>query len=149
MSTLTIGMRQRDRLPLISVAVENDIGQPLNLTSATKVEMCFRMVDGTQLFAGGYPYAGTDWYARQVTVIDANTGVVAYDWSKDEADNVRVGIIELAVRVQFPDGEIVAPTDHQAYIVMRPVVIPPPAPVPGSYGYGKYGTGIYDDPTPA
>lgn len=142
-------MRQRDRLPLISLAIEDDYGAPLDLTTATAAELSFRMVDGSQLFPSGYPWSGNDWWVRPVLIADKPNGVVTYDWQDDEAQNVGVGVIELAVTVRFQDGrQMESPTDGHAYLVMRQEVFPRPGAEPMTYGADQYGTGNYGDPTP-
>ena len=148
-----ISMRQGDRLPIIAVAVEDDQARPLDMSATgTSAYMCFRMLDGSPLFPSGYPWSGPDWYEQSVLIANGPGGVVSYDWSEIEADNVGIGIIELAVRVFLPGvgfgASVYAPTDGHAYIVMRSRVYPIGTPIPGTYGADKYGTGVYADPTP-
>ena len=124
-------MRRGDRLPLLSVVVENDAHppQPANLTGGT-AWLQLRCEDGTDplTLPDTFPphTLVNGWIVLQAYIYDAPNGVVVYDWADVESAGLTVGVDELVIRVDFPDGShLTAPSDRSARLVVRPAVIPP------------------------
>lgn len=123
-------MRRGDRLPLLAVAIEDDLGAPVNITGAT-AWFQFRCDDGTfpvTLPATAPPLAvpGDEWLILQAYVYNGPAGVVVYDWPDPETENLTIATMELVVSVNFPDGSwLTAPSDRTARLIVRPQLLPP------------------------
>lgn len=119
----TFLMRQGDRLPLLAVVVEDDDGNPVNLTGA-KAYVMFRPIDGEPVFTDG---SVTGWYVVEALIPSPTAGVVAYDWLQAEVDALTIGVHELAIAVQYGTAPyFIAPTDRQAQLIVRPGVFETP-----------------------
>lgn len=119
-----ITMRSGDRLPLLAVTIETDMGVPVDLTGATAVEFRLRHEDGIWPLASTPPPApGDSWLVLPGSIINAAGGLVAYDWAPETADLIP-GVLDLLVVVYLAGGATVsAPSDHAARIFMRPAPV--------------------------
>lgn len=122
-------MRRGDRLPMLSVVVEDDDGHPVNLTNGTAY-LQLRAEDGVaalELPEGFPPVAYVNgWLVLQAYIYDAANGVVVYDWPDAQTAGLNVGVDEMMVSVFFPDGSsITAPSSRDARLIVRPAVLPP------------------------
>lgn len=124
-------MRRGDRLPLLSVVVENDATPPVpvNLTGATAwLQLrCEDNVDPLTLPDTFPPHEiSNGWLVFQAYVYNPPGGVVVYDWPNFQTAGLTVGVDELVIRCDFPDGShITAPSDRAARLIVRPAVLPP------------------------
>jgi hypothetical protein len=115
-----ITMRSGDQTPLLAVAVEDDMGVPVNLSTATSIDIIFTNTDGADpRRTPSNPPLTTLVLPGQI--VDGPNGVVVYDWTV--ADAFRPGIVAFAVIAHLPSGDVIAPTDHLARIVVRPDVV--------------------------
>lgn len=112
-------MRSGDQLPLLAVAVEDDLGTPVDLTAATFVEIVLTNEDGgdPRITPGVPP---TPILVLPAMVVDAVKGLVSYDWG--QADVLRPGIVQLVVVAHLLTGLLSAPSDRTALITVRPDV---------------------------
>ena len=118
-----ITMRSGDRLPLLAVAIEDDMGVAVPLTGATAVEFRLRHEDGIWPLVTPPVVPGDTWLVLPGSVVDAAAGIVAYDWDIATADMVP-GVLDLLVVVYIAGGATVsAPSDHAARILMRPAPV--------------------------
>jgi hypothetical protein len=118
-----ITMRSGDRLPLIAVAIETDMGVAVDLTGATSVEFRLRHEDGIWPLHTPPVVPGDTWLVLPGVIIDPVAGVVAYDWAPETADLVP-GVLDLVVIVYLAAGATVsAPSDHTARILLRPAPV--------------------------
>lgn len=134
-----IVMRSGDTLPLLAVAIEDDMGVPVNLTGASDVQIIVENHDGHD------PRRSPVAPMRAVTpmvlpglIIDASKGLVGYDWRPK--DILRPGVIDLRVFVHLPTGTITAPTDRSARITVRPDVMKS---VQGGLMPGRFDLALY------
>jgi hypothetical protein len=111
-------MRQGDRLPLLALVVEDDDGNPVDLTGA-RAWVLFRPLDGEPVFTDG---TVTGWYTVEAMIPSPAAGVVAYDWLQPEVDSLNIAVYELAVAVEYPGvaGRFIAPTSRRSQLVVRP-----------------------------
>lgn len=121
----TLLMRSGDRLPLLAVAIEDDEGVPLNLTTATRVDFFLRCQDGSSVLTTAPPLdEPAGWLALQGYIVDPAAGIVVYDWQPDTAA-MTVAVMDLMVVVTFPgDVTVSAPSDRTAFVVVRPDATP-------------------------
>jgi hypothetical protein len=115
-------IRRGDRLPILGLAVESDIGEPLDLTGAV-CTMKLRHQDGGHVLSVEQAVIPEvdGWLLLPAFVYDAPNGVVLYDWPQLQVEMLRVGVLDLAVEAVLPDGEMVtAPSDRTARLVVRP-----------------------------
>jgi hypothetical protein len=122
-------MRRGDRLPMFSVVIEDDEGQPVNLTGG-RAHLQIRPEDGAPPLdlPAGYPVPPyvNGWLVLDAFIYDAPNGLVTYDWPSFQTAGLTVGVSELVVSVDFPDGtHLTAPSDRSARLVVRPAVLPP------------------------
>ena len=123
-------MRRGDRLPLLSVRIEDDDGRAVNITGATAAYLQIRAEDGLaalELPAGSPPVTYVNgWLVLQAYIYDPATGVIVYDWPDFQSAGLTVGVDEMMVTVTFPDGHtLTAPTNRDARLIVRPAVLPP------------------------
>ena len=124
-------MRRGDRLPMLSVVVETDgiPPQPVDLTGAT-AWLQLRCEDGSDPLTLPATFPSHElidgWLVLQAYVYDPPNGVVVYDWPDFQTAGLTVGVDELVIRCDFPDGShITAPSDRSARLVVRPPVLQP------------------------
>src|SRR4030095_6127577 len=124
-------MRRGDRLPLFSVVIEDDgtPPQPADLTGGTAwLQLrCEDLSDPLTLPDTFPPHQLIDgWLVLQAYIYNGPGGVVVYDWPTFETAGLTVGVDELVIRVDFPDGtHLTAPTDRSTRQIVRPAVVPP------------------------
>lgn len=116
-------MRSGDTVPLLAVAVEDDMGVPVDLTGATSVDVMLTNEDGED------PRAVVTGPVQPQLVLpgsitDPVNGLVTYDWALDLV--LRPGVVQLVVVAHFPTGPISAPSDRTASITVRPDALLPP-----------------------
>jgi Protein of unknown function (DUF4038)/Putative collagen-binding domain of a collagenase len=122
-------MRRGDRLPMLSVIIQDDAGLAVDLTDGTAYLM-LRAEDGSEeleLPAGHPPVTyNNGWLVLQAYIQDPLNGVVVYDWPDAQTAGLTVGVDELMVSVHFPNGSsISAPSDREARLIVRPALLPP------------------------
>lgn len=124
-------MRRGDRLPMLSMVVENDATPPVpvNLSGAT-CWLQLRCEDGSDPFTVPATFPShtvvNGWIVLPAYIYSGPAGVVVYDWPDFQAAGLTVGVDELVIRVDFPDGtHLTAPSDRAARLVVRPAVLPP------------------------
>jgi hypothetical protein len=122
-------MRRGDRLPLLSVVIEDDEGNPANLTGGTAF-LQLRCEDGEAAveLPDSFPPVTyvNGWLVLQAYVYNAVAGVVVYDWPDAQTAGLAVGVDEMVVAVHFPDGSMLtAPTNRDARLIVRPAILPP------------------------
>jgi len=130
--TMIIGewsMRRGDRLPMLSVRIEDDDGRPVDLTGGTAY-LQLRSEDGyaSLELPEGFPpvHYIKGWLVLQAYIYDPPNGIVVYDWPDDQTAGLTVGVDELMISVFFADGgTITAPSDRDARLIVRPALIPP------------------------
>jgi hypothetical protein len=113
-------MRSGDTAPLLAVAVEDDMGVPVDLTGATSVVVKLINEDGDDPRAG-YVAQPQSELLLPGTITSPLAGIVTYDW--DPTMVLRPGVIQLVVEAEFPTGPLSAPSDRSALITMRPNVL--------------------------
>jgi hypothetical protein len=111
-------MRSGDQLPLFAVAIESDDGVPLDISTATSVDIVLINQDGFD--ARRWPVHPIVPLALPGHIVDGPSGLVTYDWGLD--DILRPGIVDITVVVNFPTGTVTAPSDRAARITVRPDV---------------------------
>lgn len=122
-------MRRGDRLPMLSVVIEDDQGVPVNLTGGTAF-LQLRAEDGVAAlaFPPDFPEVVSyvhGWLVLQAFIYDPVGGVIVYDWPSAQTAALTVGVDELVFAVHFPDGSsITAPTNRDARLIVRPSVLP-------------------------
>jgi hypothetical protein len=115
-----ITMRSGDRLPLLAVVIEDDMGVPVSLAGATSVEFRLRHEDGIWPLHTAPSNPDDTWLVLPGSIVDAAGGVVAYDWAVETTDLIP-GPLDLLVVARLPGGvTISAPSDHAARIQVRP-----------------------------
>jgi hypothetical protein len=114
-----IVMRSGDQLPTFAVAIETDDGVPVDISTATTVDILLTNQDGfdPRTNTGGLP---TSTLVLPGQILDGPNGLVVYDWGV--ADALRPGIVNLVVVAHMPTGTLAAPTDRTAHIMVRPDV---------------------------
>jgi hypothetical protein len=109
-----VDIRAGDDLPGFAAIVEDDLGNPVNLT-ASKCYFCLDDGNG-------------NWHVKaQCYISNAAAGVVTFDWSAImTADEWGVGTHPLAILVHYDDGrEFTAPSDKGSVtLLVRPGVPP-------------------------
>jgi len=134
-----IKMRSGDQLPMLAVAIEDDLGVPINLGGATDCSFVLRNLDGKDprvvVPSGQMPAVHL---VLPAFIADPLGGIVSFDWGLDS--NLRPGTLEVAVVVNTPGGDITAPTDRTARITMRPN---PFAELQGDGMEGRYDLVLY------
>lgn len=88
----TFYIKQNDTTPAIRATLENGSGDAVDLASTT-VRFHMRALGGTTVKVDA-----------AATVINANTGIVQYDW--DAADTDTVGTFQGEFEVTYSDGSI-------------------------------------------
>lgn len=132
-----IMMRSGDQLPLFAVAIETDMGDPVDISAATSVDIILTNEDGYDPRRRA-PQPTTPLVLPGL-IASGSAGIVTYDWG--QADILRPGIVQVVVVAHLPDGPLSAPTDRTAYITMRPDVIDTTVQgglVPGHYNLHLY-----------
>jgi len=115
-------MRRGDRLPMLSMIIENDATPPVPVQ--LRCEDGFDPLTLPDTFPPHEVING--WLVVQAYVYSGPDGVVVYDWPDFQTAGLTVGVDELVVRVDFPDGShLTAPSDRSARLVVRPAVLPP------------------------
>ena len=139
MTTNYIGeiiMRSGDTAPLLAVAVEDDMGVPIDLTGAISVDIVLTNEDGDDPRAG-YVERPQPQLLLGGTISNAAAGLVTYDWAPDLV--LRPGVVQLVVVANFPTGPLSAPSDRTARITVRPnVLFPSGGIVPFRYDLAIY-----------
>ena len=112
-----MSMRQGDRLPAFAAQIEDEFGNPVNLTGLT-VYMTARPMDAR----------GELWIVnKQISIENAEQGIVSYDWQPEDTSGVPAEY-EITLTVNDDAGTvpldfITAPTDGaRATIFLRPGV---------------------------
>lgn len=112
-----ITMRSGDQLPTFAVAIEDDMGIPVNISTAQRVDLLLTNHDGEDPRV--VPHTPpSPVMSVQAQPIDPVNGVIVYDWTL--GDRLRPGMVSIVVVVTLPSGELSAPTDRTARISVRP-----------------------------
>jgi hypothetical protein len=120
-----ITMRSGDRLPLMAVAIEDDMGVAVNLTGATSVEFRLTHEDGIWPLSTPPPTPDAKVLVLPGMIVDPVGAVVVYDWAA-ETTGLVPGTLDLMVVVYLPGGKTIsAPSDHMARIQVRPAALAP------------------------
>lgn len=122
-------MRRGDRLPLLSVVIEDDAGVPVNLTGGTAY-LQLRCEDGLAALELPETFPPVEyingWLVLEAYIYDPVAGVVVYDWPDAQTVGLTVGVDELIIVVRYPDGSVLTvPTSRDARLNVRPAVLPP------------------------
>lgn len=111
-------LRQGDRLSAFAAVIEDEYGNPLDLTDA-RAYLTLRAMTPTM----DTPVAMFD-HVELTIEGDPTNGVVTYDWQASETMAARPGIYDVLVDVEYDSGDvIIAPsTDQSAIVNLRPSV---------------------------
>lgn len=110
-------------MPSFAAAIEDeDSGVALDLTSATGVFLMVRPLDG--VWVGSPTLTAEGWYEAECSVSDAAAGVVVYDWLAEDVAFFPVGVMDMAVRVEFVGSTVIAPLGGAAQLVVSSGVEP-------------------------
>ena len=113
-----IVMRSGDQLPLFAAVIEDDMGVPFNLSTATSATIVLSHEDGEDPRVVP-PDPPEPALLLPASIINPTAGLVAYDW--DVSMVLRPGVLQLTVVVALPSqGQVTAPTDRSARIIVRP-----------------------------
>jgi len=121
---IELTMRSGDRLPLLSVAVEDDNGNPADLTEATSVFFVLRHEDGIWPLTTDRPAGAPVVLTLPGYIADPVTATVVYDW-EELLENLIAGDYDLSVVVHYSTGgTLTAPSDNIGRVHLRPRVLP-------------------------
>ena len=106
-------MRRGDRLPMLSLVIEDDDGNPVDLTGG-RAYVQIRAEDGSPPLTpppGSPPLMVAEgWLMLDAYIVDPGAGLVTYDWPDFQTAGLTTGVNELVVSVEFPNGtHITAP----------------------------------------
>lgn len=123
-------MRRGDRLPLLALAIEDDRGNPADLTDGTAYFVLHHeenlgvITPPPDHLDGSYTGAGS--LVLPAFIYDPPNGIVIYDWPQAETVNLTVGVLNLSVVVTWPDGaSLTAPSVREARLLVRPSALHP------------------------
>lgn len=104
---------QGDSLPTFAAAVEDTVGNPVDLTDASAAYLQLRHPDGTL-------------DEHECTVVSGTDGIVTFDWTGAITAALAPGRHGLTVRVVFDDAdELIAPSDDRSRLTVRPALSDP------------------------
>lgn len=104
---------QGDSLPSFAGAVEDSVGNPIDLTTADAAFLQLRHPDGTL-------------DEHECTIVSGTDGIVTFDWTAEITSALAPGRHAITVRVEFDDGdELTAPSDDRARVTVRPALSDP------------------------
>lgn len=111
-------MRSGDQLPTLGIAIEDDMGNPLNLTDAQYVDILVLNPDGIDPRED--PTAPVQYaYVLPADIVNPTAGLVVHDW--DLIDTLRPAQLQIIVVVNYADGtRVAAPSDRSARLSIRP-----------------------------
>lgn len=105
-------IRAGDDLPTFAAVIEDEYGNPVDLTDAT-----VRLVADSEV-------AHEPTLAAEVFVENPTAGVITFDWDRRVTTVLAPGVYQLYAIAEWPNGyRLTAPSDRSATLTIRPGLV--------------------------